>query len=278
VVTTLRVSYHPLLAAAHLAIDRRTYAWNPQGQSLLTSELPHLGGPQPTVPRSAQAEIVYWCAETVAPLVITKRREHLIDLLREVRAPSFASASDTMREEVLASLRVLDPTGGYFMSEDHSPLRLAGLVAIAAARTTPKWRNAPRTALRAITWTARILTRMRDQGAMAPEAFPDALDDKLMRAEWMAFADRTMTSRRLYGNAGARLETLVYRGGDEKGDGVVWVASLESTAGPTWGVLVRRRGFHFAEGAPGEALAIVPDEYFESAGAAVFRAIGARGR
>ncbi len=266
-----RPAVHPLLAAAHLAIDPRTERWNPQAQSLTTWELPHLGGPQPLVPRRAQAELVLWCAETVAPLIaLLSARTELIDLIGAARAPGFAT--DPARNEVVRRMRALEPRAQILTYDD--PLLIAGVAAAAASRiATHSWRNAQRTAIQAVVYTTRILLRARNQkqrGVMTPEAFIDALDAKLVRAEWAGLADRTLTSRRLHGEAGARLDSVLYRAGDEKGDGVVWVARLKASAGTTIAALVRRRGFHYAEGTPSDALVIVPDEYMASATAAVF--------
>jgi hypothetical protein len=101
----------------------------------------------------------------------------------------------------------------------------------------------------------------------APEEFLDELDDKLMRAELAACV------RRRSADAATRLDALVYRGGDAKGDTVVWVARLAPRSPDTaWGGLVRNSGFHWGEGTASDALAIVPDDHFERATAAVFGA------
>jgi hypothetical protein len=91
-------------------------------------------------------------------------------------------------------------------------------------------------------------------------SFLDALDARLLRAEVLAFA------RRRVKDVEARLDRIVYRGGDERSDPVVWVVRLETG----WGALVRRRGFHWSEGGIGDALGIVPDEHLERATDAAF--------
>ncbi len=236
-------------------------------QSLTSWELPHLGGPQPIVPHRAQAEIVLWCAEIALPLVDAPTRVELTNLLAAVRAPGFAT--DPRRDEVIGALRRLEPNRQLL---DYDPLLPAGLAAATARRIANRsWRNAQRGAIQAIGYTVHALARARNTKVeISPEAFIDALDDKLVRAEWAGLADRTLTSRRSHGDAGARLDAVLYRAGDEKGDGVVWVARLNAGAGKTIAALVRRRGFHYAEGTPSDALVIVPDEYMASATAAVF--------
>ncbi len=269
---TLRSMVHPLLAAAHDIIDPHRAKWNPDAHSLITMEPPHLGGAQPVVPRRMQAELVFWCADTLAPLLPSAQRARLVTLLTEVRSEGFARAKADKQAEIVAALRSQDPSRGVVSSAEASPLRIAGFVADAASPRLGG-RNTPRSAWRAVAFTTQTLSRNRDKGVLAPEEFVDALDVKLLRAEWVAYADRTRTSRRSYDNAGARLEALVYRAADDTRENVVWVAKLkpgtEARSGP-WAVLVRRRGFHFAEGSPGDALAIVPDEYFESAAAVLF--------
>jgi hypothetical protein len=267
----MRPAVHPLLVAAHEAVHASSEQWNPKRHSLTRWEPPHLGGPQPVVSRRAQVEIVLWCAELAASRLAPAVRQPLLKLLAAVREPTFTERTESEKRAVIAALRALEPA----TAADTDPLRLAGLASVATRRlVTRAWRNAHRTTLEAVTLTTRILARASEPRAMPPEVFVDALDERLMRAEWVGFADRTQTARRLYGNAGSRLDTLLFRAGDDKGDGAVWVARLKSngegsTAGRSIAALVRNRGFQFAEGTPNDALAIVPDEYLEAAADAV---------
>jgi hypothetical protein len=254
-----RPAVHPLLIAAHEAFRPGSAKSNRLYQSLTTWNLPHLGGPQPTVPRRVQAELVLWCAELMAPFM-GAQRERFVALLAEVRDP--------LRPDWQNSLAELRRFEDRAVPDD--PRTLAGLAAIAAKRiVTRSLRNAHRTAIEAVDRTVRVLRAAPEVGVMTAEAFIDALDDRLLRAEWSAFADRTQRMRELHAEAGARLDALLYRAGDDKGDGVVWVARVKSAPAPSIAALVRHHGFQYAEGTPDAALAIVPDAYLASAAAAV---------
>jgi len=237
---------HPLLAAA-LEVLPKTYT--------LRTPL-HLGGPQPVVPRSAQSEIVLWCADTVLPYVSSTQRGRYGHLLLE------AQSADTLTLEARRALgRSLDELAS--VTAQTSALRLAGLVSTIVQRDRLTPRNAVRTARAAVARAVGVL-QMFD---VAPDAFLEALDARLLRTELVTFAKRRCR------DINERLETIVHRAGDAKGDTVVWAFRLRPRAeapGATWGALVRNVGFHWIEGTRADALAIIPDEHLEAATAAAF--------
>jgi hypothetical protein len=215
----------------------------------------HMGGPQPMVPRSAQHEIVLWCAETALPYVRPSDRERLALVLRDVRASGGLDAQGRIQLQ-----RALDDVARV---PEEDPLRFAGLVSAVLKREHISARNTVRTARAAVTRMVRLLELYH----VSPLPFLHALDERLLRAELIGCAKRYCR------DIDERLERVVHRGGDGKGDPVVWIARLRprpGAPGPCWGALARRVGFHWSEGTRGDALAIVPDDHLEAATAAAF--------
>jgi hypothetical protein len=199
----------------------------------------HLGGPQPIAPRRAQAEMALLGASR-APAAGDDNR-----ILAAAQIYLFGGRSDEAEEQLRMLCR---------RREGSTPALLAG---VAVLSTTKGMRNVGRAATAALRTTAFRLGKWPAL-EMAVE-----VDEGLQKAEIEGFLRRRKIA--------TKIERVAYRGGDAKGDPVVWLvrtAATESEAS-AWGTLVRHAGLHWTEGTRDAALAAIPDTHLEAAARAV---------
>jgi hypothetical protein len=238
------VLVHPILAAALSAMHA----------SYVHKAPIHLGGPPPVVPRRGQAVLPLWCAEIVQPLVARARAgpyQQALGLARKVVETRSADALASAREVRAALGR--DPA---------DPASMAGLAVAGAAHVAGDLRNATRAARVAAQRMVHLLEGPRRPGLPSPREFLEALDERLLLLEVRAGVARRSRA------AAERITAIVYRSSTTAGGAGAPPASttvILVRLGDAWGTLVRRSGFHWAEGDRQHALALVPDEQFAAA-------------
>ncbi|MGZ3455044.1 MAG: hypothetical protein ACXVEF_35905 [Polyangiales bacterium] len=234
---------HPLLSAAATAMHER-FVWR---------EVPHLGGPIPVVTRRAQAEVVAWCAEMIAPLIDAPRLPHYREVLSRVERYRNEPTQELLEHARAALHAIARPI------PEEDPAIMARFALLAAQHIVRDLRNASRVARIAVRRTVLFSVATPRPELPRPAAFLRALDDRLLRAELEAGIRRRVKEP-------PPILRIIHRAADERGRPTVWLAEIEGG----WGSLVRRHGFHWTTGSLDEVVAVVPDEHFEAAANAAY--------
>lgn len=218
----------------------------------------HLDGPQPLIPRRHQVGLAGWCAEQLLPLITGYPTRGAVEsclfLIRRI--------ADAGLEEGETNAAVAELARATAYNAPADPTSVVGLAAAAAGHVLRKKpRNIPRIVRVAVIRTMMILDRPKTEGLPTSKAFLIAFDKEMLHAEF------TSVVRRYAASAAARLQAVVYRGGDDHGGGAVWLVHLDTTYG-----LLARLGprLKWFEGSRDEVLATVPSAHFEAAIDAAF--------